>query len=663
METKANYVTVGAFTMLIIVAAFAFVYWVARVDTTGATGRLDVVIEGSVTGLGVGSFVKFNGIDVGKVTGLRFDAGNPKVVIAQTVVNRNLPISDSTKAVLGFTGLTGIAHIEFEGGDIQQPNLFEQAEAEGRVATIAADPSAVNNLLATAQDIFDRTDRILTELEGFADEARGPLSETLENAATFSKALSDNSDRIEEFLEGVGDVGAALAEVSEKIDGTLTGIERLVAAIEPDKVSTIVANVEEFSTGLGDISSRFADLTDTVATVVDDLGDVGQRVDGTFDRVDAILDAIPPEQLNAALGDITSASDSARKALDEVAALTSGLGERSGDIQTIIDRVNSISADAETFVSNAGKASEQFETIADSVTQLVADLEGTGARVDGTFDRVDAILDALPPEQLNAALAEIASASETARQALEEIAAMTDGLGGRSDDIQAIIDRLGTISTDAEAFMANASGASGEFGSIAENASKLLADLEGVGARVEGSFDRIDALLDAVPPDQITSALEDITKAGESARKSLAEVESLTAGLGDRQQDIQSIVTNADQLAQRLNAASVRVDGILERVDTLLGSEEGETLLVDAQRTLRSFREMADNLNSSITSISSNLERFSDQGLRDVQGLVNDTRRSVTRIEEAISGLERNPQRLIFGGQGDVKTYDGRQRR
>ena len=184
-----------------------------------------------------------------------------------------------------------------------------------------------------------------------------------------------------------------------------------------------------------------------------------------------------------------------------------------------------------------------------------------------------------------------------------------------------------------------------------------------MGTRVSSSFDRVDELLDAVPPDEITVAVENIAKAGESARASLKEVETLTAGIGERQEDVQSIISNADELAERLNAASVRVDGILEKVDTLLGSDEGESLLVDARDTLQTFREVADNLNARINSISGGLERFSDQGLRDVQGLVNETRRSVGRIEEAISDLERNPQRIIFGGQGDVKTFDGRQRR
>ena len=132
METKANYVTVGAFTLLVFLAGFAIVYWVARVDTGGQTSRLDVVIEGSVTGLGVGSLVKFNGIDVGKVTGLSFDEANPRLVIARTVVSGDLPISRSTKAQLGSTGLTGIAFIEFQGGDPNEPSIFDLAEQQGR---------------------------------------------------------------------------------------------------------------------------------------------------------------------------------------------------------------------------------------------------------------------------------------------------------------------------------------------------------------------------------------------------------------------------------------------------------------------------------------------------------------------------------------------------
>ncbi len=72
---------------------------------------------------------------------------------------------------------------------------------------------------------------------------------------------------------------------------------------------------------------------------------------------------------------------------------------------------------------------------------------------------------------------------------------------------------------------------------------------------------------------------------------------------------------------------------------------------------------MADTLNGRIGEITDGLARFTNQGLRDVEQLVNDSRRSISRIEDAITDLSRNPQRVITGGDGAVRQYDGRVRR
>ena len=65
METRANYVIVGIFTLVAILAAFAFVYWTAAIGDRGETAVLRVRIPGSASGLGRGSLVLFNGVKVG----------------------------------------------------------------------------------------------------------------------------------------------------------------------------------------------------------------------------------------------------------------------------------------------------------------------------------------------------------------------------------------------------------------------------------------------------------------------------------------------------------------------------------------------------------------------------------------------------------------------
>ena len=79
METKANFVAIGLFTLILIAVGFGFIYWIARYDDVRPTKEVIVRFEGSVAGLISGSQVLFNGIKVGNVTGLDYDPNHPNM--------------------------------------------------------------------------------------------------------------------------------------------------------------------------------------------------------------------------------------------------------------------------------------------------------------------------------------------------------------------------------------------------------------------------------------------------------------------------------------------------------------------------------------------------------------------------------------------------------
>ena len=58
----------------------------------------------------------------------------------------------------------------------------------------------MTNLLQTAQDIFARADSVLPISRDLRNDARGPLTETAQNAQKFSDALARNADGIDKFL-------------------------------------------------------------------------------------------------------------------------------------------------------------------------------------------------------------------------------------------------------------------------------------------------------------------------------------------------------------------------------------------------------------------------------------------------------------------------------
>ncbi len=457
METRANYVIVGIFTLVAILAAFAFVYWTAAIGDKGETAMLRVRIPGSASGLGRGSFVLFNGVKVGDVRRVYLDLNNPTVAIADTEIDRLTPITKSTQADLGLANLTGQTNIELKGADPKEVKLLDQAEKEGKIAEIVANPSAVTNLLQTAQDIFTRANNVLTDLEGFTKDVRGPLTQTVQNVQTFSDALAKNSDGIDKFLSSASALSDELKGVSGKLDGTLKAAEGLLNSVDKDQIKSIVANVN-------------------------------------------------------------------------------------------------------TVTGNLKETSKQFDTVISNVNTAVGSINDFAQKTQGTLSKVNGVLDGIDPAQVRTALANIQKASESADKAAADIAKVTEKFANRSDDID-------------------------------------------------------------------------------------------------------QTIKDARQLAQRLNDASVRVDGILARVDTLLGSGQADGVMADARATLKSFKQVADTLNARLGTITDNLARFSGQGLSNVEALVQDSRRSISRIEEAITDLSRNPQRILSGGEGEVRQFDGRARR
>ena len=107
METRANFVLIGSFTLAVIAAAFGFVLWFQSLHTTKARSPLRVIFEGPAAGLRNGGSVNFNGIRVGEVISVKLD--NPRRVVALAMIENNAPIRKDTLVGLEFQGLTGVA--------------------------------------------------------------------------------------------------------------------------------------------------------------------------------------------------------------------------------------------------------------------------------------------------------------------------------------------------------------------------------------------------------------------------------------------------------------------------------------------------------------------------------------------------------------------------
>jgi len=237
METKANYVVTGLFTLAVVVAAFGFVFWFQRTGDNGEQAAYRVVFVGSVSGLRTGADVTFNGIRVGEVSSLALDVHDPRKVSALLKLDRAVPVRADTKAGLAFQGLTGLAEVSLTGGSADAGPLVAQA---GDPPTLYADANATADVTQQARDVLSRIDNMVSENEA-------ALHASLINIQTVTNTLAQNSQRLDQVMAGLQNLTGG-PDGNGQIGQAADSIRRLADNLDKE-TTQISAGLTQFSNG------------------------------------------------------------------------------------------------------------------------------------------------------------------------------------------------------------------------------------------------------------------------------------------------------------------------------------------------------------------------------------------------------------------------------
>jgi phospholipid/cholesterol/gamma-HCH transport system substrate-binding protein len=260
METKANYVLIGFFTLGVLAAGFAFVHWFRSIGRATVSASYHVVFQGPVGGLRTGATVLFNGMRVGEVADLELNRHDPKQVIATIKVDANTPVRSDTVVGLDFQGLTGIASIGLRGGDTTAGPLPEGSDG---IPMLLADISATQDITASVREV-------LRKVDSFVSENSGSVHTSLKNIETFSETLKSNSERIDRILASV--------------DKSMVGVENLTGTGDDAKPGQISETLKSFKTLADDVDQKTLKHLDSLITTARGALATFDRAVTNFDR-------------------------------------------------------------------------------------------------------------------------------------------------------------------------------------------------------------------------------------------------------------------------------------------------------------------------------------------------------------------------------------------
>jgi phospholipid/cholesterol/gamma-HCH transport system substrate-binding protein len=250
METKANYVAVGGFVLICMLGLVVTLLWLAGAQYSQEYEYFESSFKGPVSGLGNGTTVRFNGIDVGRVTDVEFDPNDPQRVIARLQVKPALHIRQDSRASIESQGLTGGSYVEISGGTKGSPELVKQPGQ--RYPRIETKPSTLEQLEQSAPELFDK-------LNHAADKINKLLSD--ENVKSFSGILSN----LKVTTDNLTLITGPIAKRSKEIDATLVNVADASKLLAPTLAN---ANLSVQKIG------KLADDADTVVN-----GDAVQQLD------------------------------------------------------------------------------------------------------------------------------------------------------------------------------------------------------------------------------------------------------------------------------------------------------------------------------------------------------------------------------------------------
>ena len=235
METRANYVLIGAFTIAVVVFGLLFSLWAAKYSSDRSWQQYMVIFNEPVTGLTEGGSVQYNGIAVGTVEQLSLSPQDPRRVEALLKIGAEVPVKVDTKAKLSQQGITGSPFIQLTGGNPGAPRLLPRDSDD--IPVIQTEPSALQNIADTANRLVERLDKVLSE------ENVRHINQTLANLDNMTAAIGGQKEDLRALVRNlrqateqlnttlatanhaVGTIDRYLPQVLAKLDSTLTRLD------------------------------------------------------------------------------------------------------------------------------------------------------------------------------------------------------------------------------------------------------------------------------------------------------------------------------------------------------------------------------------------------------------------------------------------------------
>jgi len=564
METRANFILIGAFTLAGMMGIVAIIMWFAQVELDRQFDYYDIHFT-SVSGLSAASDVRFSGLPVGQVVDVRLSPDQDGTILVRVEVDAITPVREDSIATIEAQGVTGVSFVQI-GPGTPFTDLLE-ATLEMPVPEITAGRSAIQSLFEGAPELIIQSLAVIEDVNRlFGSDNQRQVERILTNFAETSDTFST---ALEGFSEFAGSANAFASEISNFSDIMLS---------LSDDIEVLLQNANSTLTTINALSSDAKTLLDTGTASL-------TAAEKTFTEAELYI-----------AGDLAGTTDALRTTLVDLQTEIAAIG---GSAQTMMATINTTGATATMRLNEAEATLASVDAVLTRLTETIGTVDAAAARFDDLLETQGAPLlteARATIAQVSSAVATISTVAETdlpviitdIRGATETAAAVITEVGA---DLSAATGRIDELSLSATTALNTATTT---FGNANETLAAINTAME-TGNRTleaaEGAFAGADRLIN-----------EDMAEVIEGLQTSMA---ALNGAIGQVSADIPGITAD-------LRSASRSAEDAFSSLESAVA--EARPQVIDFARTgLPLYTRLADETRALIR----NLDRLTNQIQRD----------------------------------------------
>lgn len=165
MDTKINFFKIGIFVSTFFVLLVFAIFWLGKYGLEDKKyDEYSIFFSESISGLNIGSSIKFMGFEVGTVKTIKINPTNSEEIQIDIQIQKGTPIKEDNYAILGNLGITGLKYIELKGGS-NNSNLL--SENENGIKVIKSRTSALTTFVDSTEDITKEIMILLSQIKKF----------------------------------------------------------------------------------------------------------------------------------------------------------------------------------------------------------------------------------------------------------------------------------------------------------------------------------------------------------------------------------------------------------------------------------------------------------------------------------------------------------------